>query len=156
MVHVIPMSETDFQEYRSKSIEEYAQENVKAGNSDPSEALQQAEQEFQHVFPQGLASKNQYICSIQDRGTGSKVGMFWFAVREGPSLAAFIYDFRIYEDYQRRGYGTQGLQALDEKVKELGINKVVLHVFGHNQAAIALYKKAGYEMVDMRMAKILG
>jgi len=155
MVHLVPMSEADFQEYSSRSTQEYAEENIKAGISQPSTALAQAEQEFQHVLPQGLATKDQYICSIQDDETVSNVGMLWFAVREGPPVSAFIYDFRVDGKYQRRGYGTRGLQALDDKVKEMGIHKIALHVFGHNQAAIALYQKAGYETIDMRMAKMI-
>ena len=83
--------------------------------------------------------------------------MIWFAVRgKTPPLAAFIYDFLIYEQYRKRGYGGQTLRAVDERAKELGIETIGLHVFGHNQAAIALYQKAGYEITDLQMEKKLG
>ena len=61
----------------------------------------------------------------------------------------------IYEEYRRRGYGRQTLAALDEKAKELGLDTISLHVFGHNQAAIALYQQAGYQTTSLYMAKKL-
>jgi ribosomal protein S18 acetylase RimI-like enzyme len=155
MVRLIPMSETDFQVYLAYAINDYAQEHIKAGNWHPSDALQKSEKAYQQLLPQGLASKNQNLYSIQANETGAKVGILWFAVKEGPPLSAFIYDFRVYEEYRRRGYATQSLKAIEKKVKELGIDTISLHVFGHNQAAIALYKKMGYECTNMEMAKKL-
>ena len=67
-----------------------------------------------------------------------------------------IYDFLIYEEHRRKGYGKQTLVALEEKVKELGIETIALHVFGHNQAAIDLYQKTGYKMTNIQMQKKLG
>ena len=155
MVRLVPMSEVDFQEWRVASIENYAQEHVKAGNWDPAEAPKRAAKEFQQILPQGLSSKKQHLYSVEDSETGSKVGMIWFGLREEVSPRAFIYDFRVYEEYQRRGFGLQTLQALEEKVRELGVETISLHVFGHNHPAIALYKKAEYEVTDMIMSKTL-
>jgi ribosomal protein S18 acetylase RimI-like enzyme len=84
--------------------------------------------------------KNHYLFSLEDDHAGVKVGIIWFAVRDKASHpSAFIYDFVIYEEFRRRGYGRQTLTGLEEKAKELGLDTISLHVFGHNQAAIALY-----------------
>lgn len=45
------------------------------------------------------------------------------------------------------------MRLLEEHVKSMGINKITLHVFGHNQPAIALYEKMGYKTFSMHMAK---
>jgi len=157
MVHLVPMTEAEFQIYCARSIQEYAQEHVKAGNWHPSEALQRAEKEFRQLLPEGLATKNQYLFSIADEVTGSRVGMIWFAVDDTrPAPSAFIFDFMIHPEFRRRGYGLQALRALEEKVRALGIHKIRLHVFGHNTAARALYEKAGYEVTDLHMAKRVG
>ncbi len=153
MVRLVPMSEVDFREYRAVSVREYAQEHVKAGNWDQEHALQEAEKAFEQYLPQGVESKNQYLFSIEDGQTGEKVGMIWFAPRGEPASRAFIYDIRIYQEYQRRGYGTQTLKELEEKARELGLGTISLHVFGHNRAAIGLYEKAGYEVTDLAMSK---
>lgn len=154
MVRLVPMTESEFQIYLKHSIESYAQEHVKAGNWDSSDALQKAEKEFLQLLPEGVASKEQHLLSSEDSHTGLKVGLIWFAEkRQGSRPSAFIYDFLIYEEYRKKGYGKQTLAALEEKVKELGIETISLHAFGHNQAAISLYQKAGYEITNLHMAK---
>jgi ribosomal protein S18 acetylase RimI-like enzyme len=156
MVHLKPMTESEFQSYRKGAVEEYARQRVREGDWQPADALHKAEQEFLRMLPQGVNSKNQYLLSIQADQTDLNLGMLWFAVRgAAPHLAAFIYDFMISEQFRQRGYGMQALSALDEKAKELGIATIALHVFGHNQAAIALYQKAGYEITNLQMAKKL-
>lgn len=156
MVRLVPMTENEFQDYRKRSVEAYAEEHVKAGDWQPAEALQKAEKEFLHLLPEGVRSINQYLFSIEDEQTDLKIGMIWFAVREkAPAPSAFIYDFMIYEQFRQRGYGRQTLSAVDDKAKELGIDTIALHVFGHNQAAIALYRKAGYETTHLYMEKKL-
>ena len=148
------MTESEFQTYLKRSIESYAQEHVKAGNWDSSNALQKAEKEFLQLLPDGIASKKQHLLSIEDGHNGVKIGLIWFAeILQASRLSAFIYDFLIYEEHRSKGYGKQTLTALEEKVKELDIETISLHVFGHNQAAIDLYKKAGYEITDLHMAK---
>jgi ribosomal protein S18 acetylase RimI-like enzyme len=156
MVRLVSMTESEFQVYRKHSVENYAQEHIRAGNWHPSEALQNAEKEFLQLCPDGVASKNQHFFAIEDDHIGVKVGMIWFAVRYGAlGSSAFIYDFQINEEFQRRGYGKQTLMVLEEKAKKMGLEVISLHVFGHNQAAITLYQMAGYEITDLRMAKKL-
>jgi ribosomal protein S18 acetylase RimI-like enzyme len=68
---------------------------------------------------------------------------------------AFVYDFLIYEEFRRRGYGKQAMLALEATVKELGIDKIALHVYAHNRVARVLYEKAGYEITGISMTKKL-
>jgi ribosomal protein S18 acetylase RimI-like enzyme len=81
--------------------------------------------------------------------------MIWFAVenRRPSDSYAWIYDFRIDEQHRRHGYGYQAMLAVEAKVRALGLNKIGLHVFGHNHAAQALYEKAGYGVTGISMAK---
>lgn len=156
MVRLVPMTESEFQAYRKFAVEDYAQEHVRAGNWHPSEALQKAEKEFAQLLPDGVASKKQHLYTIMDDQNGLKVGMIWFAVNDkAPRPFVFIYDFLVYEEFRRRGYGTQTLRALEERVKEMGIDTIRLHVFGYNQAAVDLYQKVGFEMTNINMAKRL-
>ena len=157
MVQLLPMTESDLQIYLQNAVEEYAQEHVRAGNWHPSEALQKSENEFQQLLPNGVTSKDQHLFSIVDDTTRMKVGILWFAVRYKSSHPyAFVYDFLIYEEFRRQGYGRQAFAALEERVRELGLESISLHVFGHNHAAIALYQAAGYETTDLLMVKKLG
>lgn len=39
--------------------------------------------------------------------------------------------------------------------KDLGINKIGLHVFGHNKVPRGLYEKLGYEITNITMSKTI-
>ncbi len=82
-----------------------------------------------------------------------KVGILWYAALPRQPGLAFIYDFEIYETFRRRGYASQALAALEQDAKGRDLKHIELHVFGHNAAARALYKKAGYVETNVMMAK---
>lgn len=65
----------------------------------------------------------------------------------------FIYDLNIDNAYQGRGYGKQTMTILEDHVRKLGGNKILLHVFGHNKIAISLYEKMGYQAYSINMSK---
>ena len=156
MVRLIPMTATDFQAYLEEDTERYAQVRVRAGDWQPLEALQKSREEHQQLLPDGLATRNHYLFSIEDEVLGSKVGDIWIAIYDKQLRpVAFVYDFSIDEEFRRQGYGRQALLALEAKVKELGIDKIALHVFAHNRVAQALYEHAGFEVTGIYMAKKL-
>jgi RimJ/RimL family protein N-acetyltransferase len=150
------MGENEFQAYLANAIHDYAEDKIKSGNWHPAEALQKSAAEYQALLPAGLASQNQYLFSIVAPENETTIGMIWFAVDDArPQPSAFIYDFIIFEEFRRRGYGTQALMAVEEKVGALGLDTISLHVFGHNNGARALYEKVGYEITNLNMSKKL-
>jgi RimJ/RimL family protein N-acetyltransferase len=158
-VKLVPMSQSEYAAWHKNSVEEYADEKVKAGNWDADGALERSLDEHRKLLPQGLASPNNYLYTIQAEPTPGAppvaVGVVWLALPDWKPPLAFVYDFLVYEPYRRRGYGLQALQALEQNVRALGLATIGLHVFGHNQAARALYEKAGYEVTNINMAKKL-
>jgi len=48
------------------------------------------------------------------------------------------------KDFRGRGIGTQLLNGLVDWARERGLPSISLHVFTHNDRAIALYKSAGF------------
>jgi ribosomal protein S18 acetylase RimI-like enzyme len=66
---------------------------------------------------------------------------------------AFIWNIEIDPNHRGKGYGSQTMLALEEKVKELGLATIGLNVFGHNGTAIRLYQKLGYGTSSMTMYK---
>ena len=63
--------------------------------------------------------------------------------------------FLAHSLFRRRGYGEQAMAAIEDKVRELGLDTIDLHVFGFNTAARALYEKMGYSVTDVNMRKRL-
>jgi RimJ/RimL family protein N-acetyltransferase len=156
MIQLVPMTPTEFDKFLATEVEDYAQEHVKAGNWPADTAVELSRDEFAQLLPNGPTSPNQYLYSIQEIETQAIVGLIWFAdQKQGQTRRAFIYDIRIYETEQGKGYGKEAMLAIEDKVKALGIETITLHVFGHNHIARALYEKIGYNIADLIMSKKL-
>lgn len=157
MLQLVPMTDPAFQDFRATEIAGYAQEHVRAGRWRPEESVRLAEQEFNDLLPDGLATPNQYFFTLRDETLLTPVGRLWFAVQkeEGSEPTAFVYKIVIFEAFRRQGYGSQAMQALEEQVRQLGLSTISLHVFGHNHAARALYEKLGYVTTNVMMRKTL-
>lgn len=156
MVDLVPMSESDFQNFMAWSKPNYIQEMLRAGNWQPENAEQRAEQAFKQLLPKGMDTPNQYFYCIYDEARQNHLGYIWFGTREGgttPFVA--LYDIVIFEAFRGQGYGRQTMQELEVQTRALGLNKIALHVFGHNHTARSLYKKAGYVETDVTMVKVL-
>lgn len=48
-------------------------------------------------------------------------------------------------EYRGKGIGSKLLEKVLDRGREFGLEKIELHVYTSNQAAIALYKKFGFE-----------
>ena len=149
-ISLTPMTEPDFQVYLANAIQAYAQDKIRAGNWSQDEALERSTKEYEGYLSQGIQTPNNYLFSLMNEN-GEKVGFLWYAALQ-PGLA-FIYDFEIYEPFRRRGYASQALAAFELDAKALGLKQIELHVFGHNTAARALYKKMGFEETNVMMTK---
>ena len=139
MVHLDPMSESQFQAYLSTAVENYAQEHVKAGDCAPEDALMVAQKDYRELLPDGLQSKNIFLFSIRDDALDQNpiVGMIWFAAKEGRTAkSAFIYDLRIREDLRGKGYGRKAMQKFENLVQAMGIGRIGLNVFGHRREGV--------------------
>jgi ribosomal protein S18 acetylase RimI-like enzyme len=155
MIHLEPMTEAEFQAYLDPAIEEYGQEHVKSGRWRAEEATEKSAAEFRALLPDGVHSADQHLFAIKDEA-GTQVGILWFAVRDNNGKrTAFIYDVRIGEAFQRRGYATQAFQALEALARKMGLAAISLHVFGHNTAARTLYEKLGFIVTNVNMSKSL-
>ena len=155
MIQLTPMTEAEFQAYLEPAIEEYGQEHIKSGHWRAEDAAEKSAAEFQGLLPEGLATPDQHLFSLKDEG-GTTVGMLWFAMTErGGKRAAFIYDVRVYDQFQRRGYATQAFQALEALARDMSLAAISLHVFGHNTAARALYEKLGFVAKNIIMDKTI-
>ena len=116
--------------------------------------MQKSREQHRQLLPSGLNTTNQHLFSI--RVGDDKVGALWLAVDEHhATTTGFIYQLYIEEPFRRRGFAAQAMLALEETARALGADTFVLHVFAHNHPAIALYRKLGYEVTNMNMAKRL-
>lgn len=156
LVRLDDMSEEEFASYLAMAIDNYATEHVTAGRWSPDEAHAESAKEFSALLPDGLRSPDQHLHTLVDTDTSARVGMLWFGVRtEGGQRQAWIWDIHVWDEFQGQGYGRQALLALDDAVRRLGLTRIGLHVFGHNQAARHLYDTSGYVPTNIVMHKQL-
>lgn len=59
--------------------------------------------------------------------------------------AARIRSVRVHPEFQRRGYGRALVTELEERARERGFDRVVLHTGEDMAAAQALYRSMGYD-----------
>ncbi len=156
MVELRAMDDMEFQEYRARTVQDYAVDKTVAGTWSKDEAAALSEEAISKLLPEGLATKDVFLYTVLDAAEGTPIGNLWVQYSESKKgREAFILDIVIHEAYQGKGFGKQTLQALDDIAREQGAASIGLHVFGHNQRAYNLYQKMGYETTDMVMRKNL-
>lgn len=154
MIKLLNMSNEDFQQFYMNAVLEFAKEKIKAGAWAEEEAVKLSEEAFEKIIPKGLETDNIYFYTVLDTDTKIKVGYIWFKIFEHLAFReAFLFDILIYNEYQGKGYGKAAMMAFEEKSKDLKVDKLCLHVFGHNHRAYELYKKLGFEVTDLNMSK---
>ncbi len=68
----------------------------------------------------------------------------------------WIYYLGVSPDYQRRGYGRRMMNAVMEKLEDIGCPKINIQIRANNEQALGFYKKMGYLTEDrISMAKKL-
>jgi ribosomal-protein-alanine N-acetyltransferase len=103
----------------------------------------------------------------EERASEPPVGLALLVGRVRPELGMLVA-----ESHRRRGVGDLLLAAAVEWSRSIGASELVLHVFTHNEGAVALYRKHGFEVRDVlqrayprrsgerwdaiRMVKVLG
>ncbi|EEL50143.1 MULTISPECIES: GNAT family N-acetyltransferase [Bacillus cereus group] len=154
MITLRPMNKEEFQLYISGAIESYAKNKVTSGNWGEDEAINLSKKEFSRLLPKDEKSELNYLYSIfQDQ---QLVGMIWIAKTSTTNPdQGYIFDVIIYEPHQGQGYGKQAMKEIERIAKELGMNKIALHVFGHNKVARRLYEQLGYEITNINMVKVI-
>jgi ribosomal protein S18 acetylase RimI-like enzyme len=153
-VRLESMNGHEYTSFIQREINDYAKENVVAGRWSPDEAMAQSKKAHENLLPGGRETANQYFFIVREEGTRDEVGALWLAIFEqGKEKEAFVYYIEILEGSRGKGLGGLTLIAAEKKARELGASKISLHVFWHNQRAISLYKRAGFEMTSVNMSR---
>ena len=147
-VRLRQMTAREFEAFRQKSVEDYAQNLMQGQKLSSEEALRQAEKEFTGIVPQGLETPGNALMIIEEAQTGQNVGVIWFVLEEDDGVkVAFLSDFLIEEAHRRRGYAAAALREMERRARESGCAECRLFVWSHNEAAMRLYEKCGYTVL---------
>ncbi|MCI0712244.1 MAG: GNAT family N-acetyltransferase [Chloroflexi bacterium] len=149
------MTPEHFDTYLEALIVDYGQEKLKAGNFSEETWLEESRAEVMQLVPQKLETPGHFVFTLHNPD-GEVVGHLWISRRPmGDDEGFWIYDIEVKEAHRRKGYGTQALLALEAFTKSEGLDRIGLHVFGHNSGARTLYEKMGYDTKLLVMKKTL-
>ncbi len=154
-VELIPLTKEQYEAWLPRAISEYADEHVQTGRWSADEAKKNSREEFARLLPQGVATPNQRLWSIARASDRKPVGILWVGVVDKPTPGAFVYNIEIHPDFRRQGFAERAMTKLEGEAKRLGLDRIGLHVFGHNTAARPLYEKLGYVPTNINMVKRL-
>lgn len=149
MIKLVLMNSDEYQKYISSAIESYAEEKVLSGNWSQEESISRAEEEYTRLLPKGEKTEGNCLYTILD--ADKAIGVIWLAQKS--EKEGFIYDISILEKYRGFGYAKEAMKQIENVGRKLGMNKIGLHVFGHNKVARGLYDKLGYQTTNVLMEK---
>lgn len=152
-IQLDPMSDSEYEQFAAESVRGYAEEKAQAGTWSREEALDRAQEEFDLLLPQGVASPDNYLFTVRDARSQQSVGRLWFAMRgELGRREAYVYEVAVDESHRGKGYGRAAMVACVEEARKVGANSVGLHVFGGNKIARSLYTSLGFAEVGVMMS----
>ncbi len=152
MTTLRPMTEAEFQAFYQSSRQSYAADKVATIGMSADEADRLAAESFARLVPDGLATKDAHFYMAED-AAGAVVGWLWFNIRRDWGMTeCFIFDIAVHEPHRRQGHAAAMLKALEPLAASLGATSIGLHVFGWNDGAIELYRKAGFAVTDLNMS----
>jgi len=148
------MSAAEFEEWKHKSTETFAQEMAQASGQPIEATREQARQQFPALLPQGLDTAGHRLDVVID-SDGSDVGLLWIGPHPDRPGAAYVYEIEISAGHRGRGLGRAAMVAAEGLAREAGTQEIGLQVFGPNERARRLYDSLGYRVVATRMTKKL-
>ncbi|MBT2570835.1 GNAT family protein [Planococcus sp. ISL-110] len=82
---------------------------------------------------------------------------YLFAINEGVRRKrhSIYVAIGIVQEERGKGRGTQLFQSLEQWAKDSSIHRIELTVLEHNQAAVALYKKMGFQVEGLKRDSLL-
>ena len=84
------------------------------------------------------------------------VGYLWIGrASSGDHTSWWVWDLVFEPEYRGKGHGRAAMRLAEHHAREAGARTLGLSVFGHNQAARALYESVGYETTTVKMRKQL-
>lgn len=156
IVDLRPMTPAEYDQFMERSVREYAEDKVKSGEYPPESAVERSRAEFEQLLPDGLDSPDQLLFSAMEAGappTGRPVGLLWLALPGVKRRMSWVYELWVEPDVRAQGYGRAIMLAGERELAARGITELGLNVFGHNPAAVGLYRSLGYEVTAQQMAK---
>ncbi|MGL5490526.1 MAG: GNAT family N-acetyltransferase [Shewanella sp.] len=153
MIKLRPMTASEYPAYCDYFIDDYSREISQNYGHCIDRAIELANQELLHCFPNGLeTNKHELLCIESD---SELVGYLWHSIN-ADDQSTFIYNFFIFSNRRNNGYGKLALSVLESILTSIGIEQIKLRVAYQNQRALKLYQEVGFFISGYNMSKKIG
>jgi len=154
MVELKLMTTEAYARFTKLSLLDFAEAKSRAERLTLTEGHRIAHDAWESLLPQGQQTPLHHFCTAWK--DGQDIGMVWFKEERGwSSPYGYLYQVWIWDEFQGKGWGEAVMNALETKLKEIGLPRLRLHVFAFNERARKLYEKMGYEATNLVMMKEL-
>jgi len=151
---LIPKNESEKEQFLEETIKDYAKGLAKANDLNIEEAMEMSKRQIEQALYHQKETTQTKIVTIFDETINQAVGGIWFVINT-EKMTAYSYQIFVDEKHRGKGYGKAALSELHNFCKTQNIKRTSLSVFGWNTLAFDLYKKMGYEIVQIVMKKDL-
>ena len=142
-----PIKDEEFDEWINISINHQAKDQSSVNGKTISEETEELNKMLPIILPNGLNTKHHHFYVI-DTLDKSNIGFIWLGkLPQLDDSSMFLFDIYINNEYRSKGIGRIAMKKLEEIVKSLHCNKVVLNVFKNNYAK-SLYESLGYIPIE--------
>ncbi|MGZ5128135.1 MAG: GNAT family N-acetyltransferase [Actinomycetota bacterium] len=149
------MTADEFRVYHRHSVAAYADNMVRNVRLSPEAAQARSAAVFHDLLPEGLGTRDHWIEVAEDEHA-ERVAVLWFARRVTPAGdIAYLFDIEVEEAMRGRGHGRRVMELFEQEVGALGLGRIELNVFGHNDVARSLYEGLGYVEMSRQLFKEL-
>lgn len=142
----------------ARLVPDYAQAMVEAGEWVADQALARALRDVnERLATPGALQEVLCICAADSGAhSGPRLGDLWLQYRDegGLTVCAVLYVF-IAAPSRGCGFASEALLAAERRAWHRGARAMRLSVNGSNAAALGLYHKLGYGVLNARMGKAL-
>ncbi|MDJ0520770.1 MAG: GNAT family N-acetyltransferase [Planctomycetota bacterium] len=142
-----PLTATEYDVYIDATTTMYAGEIAIAAELTGEEALALARKQIGGILTEGLATPGHDFLRVVD-AEGEDAGTLWLGPRKEdplPEPTLYIYDIVVDPDRRGQGLGTAVLAWVEEEARRRDLLGISLSVVAHNEGAIRLYTRLGYE-----------
>ncbi len=146
----------EFEAYRTLFIHEYEMDLVRNHKLNDYDAHEKAVNIIDSSFLAEAGKNNNALFRIVKsiEGAQHNVGYIWI-LSSAKDNSAFIMDFYILPEYRKQSLGTEALTELFYQLAQNGNTAITLRVDPDNLAARSLYKKVGFAVTGINMARRL-
>lgn len=112
---------------------------------------------FTSLYQNSLAGRT--LMWIVVNPQGEQVGQAFVMLRSAERDAAdgenraYVFSFRVKDQWRNQGVGSYLMHFVEDDLRQRGFKYVTLNVAKDNQAALRLYQRLGYQVIDSRPGK---